>query len=72
MDYPEKLRLGSNLLEKWIVLCFKGRERVQGVLVTEVAEEDINDSISILANYSGILLDNLMLQKKIGNRVTER
>jgi chemotaxis protein histidine kinase CheA len=70
-DYPEKLHLGPNLLENWVVLCLKGRERAQGVLVTEVGDEDIGDSISILANYASILLDNLMLQKKIGNAITE-
>jgi hypothetical protein len=70
-DFPEKFQLGPNLMENWIVLCFKGRERVQGVLVAEVEDEDIGDSISILANHFGILLDNLMLQKKVGNTVTE-
>jgi chemotaxis protein histidine kinase CheA len=70
-DYPEKFQLGPNLMEDWIVLCFKGRDRVQGVLVAEVEDEDIGDSISILANHFGILLDNLMLQKKFGNSVTE-
>ncbi len=66
-DYSEKLPLGSNLMEDWLVVCFKGRERTQGVLVVEVKDEDIGDPISILANYSGILLDNLMLQKKVGH-----
>lgn len=70
-DYNEKLHLGPNLLENWVVLCLKGRERPQGVLVTEVRDEDIGDSISILVNYAGMLLDNLMLQKKLGNRITE-
>lgn len=66
-DYSENLQLGSNLMEDWLVVCFKGRERTQGVLVVEVKDEDIGDPISILANYSGILLDNLMLQKKAGH-----
>jgi len=70
-DYPDKLHLGSNLLEKWVVICFKGRERVQGVLVTELRDEDIGDSIAILANFSGILLDNLMLQKEVGDTAKE-
>jgi len=64
-DYPDEVRLGENLLENWIVSVFKGRERVQGILVVETAEgADLADSISILANYSGVLLDNLMLQGK--------
>jgi len=63
IDYPEEVHLGSNLLENWIVSVFKGRERVQGILVVEAREgADLADPISILANYSGILLDNLMLQ----------
>lgn len=65
-DYPDKLQLGSNLLEDWLVLCLKGREHTHGVLVVEVKDEDIGDPVSILANYSGILLDNIMLQKKFG------
>jgi hypothetical protein len=41
-------------------------------MVTEVGDEDISDSISILVNHAGILLDNLMLQKRLGNGITER
>ncbi len=67
VDYPEKLHIGANALENWIVLSLKGRGGAQGVLAAEVADLDIGDPISILANYSGILLDNLMLQKKVGN-----
>jgi len=67
IDYPEEFHLGPNLLENWIVSVFKGRERVQGILVVEVMEEgDLADPISILANYSGILLDTLMLQRQCG------
>jgi len=68
VDYPEKLHIGSNVLENWIVLSLKGRGGAQGVLAVEVEDLDIGDPISILANYSGILLDNLVLQKKIGNK----
>jgi chemotaxis protein histidine kinase CheA len=64
-NYAEKLQLGSNLLEDWLVLCLKGREHTHGLLVVEVKDEDIGDPVSILANYSGILLDNIVLQKKI-------
>jgi len=67
-DFSEKLYLGSNLLEDWIILCFKGRERSHGVLVAEVGNKDIGDPVSILANYTGMLLDNLMLQKKVENK----
>jgi len=71
VDYPEKLHIGSNVLENWIILSLKGRGGTQGVLVAEVEDLDIGDPISILANYSGILLDNLVLQKKIGNTDNE-
>ena len=71
-DYNEKLHLGPNLLENWVLICLKGKERPQGVMVTEVGDEDISDSISILVNHAGILLDNLMLQKRLGNGITER
>jgi hypothetical protein len=67
-DYNENFYLGPNLMENWVVFCLKGREHSHGVLVAEIDDEDISDPISILANYSGILLDNLMLQQKIGRK----
>lgn len=70
-DYNKKLHLGPNLLENWVLICLKGKERTQGVLVTEFGDEDISDSISILVNHASILLDNLMLQKRLGNGITE-
>jgi hypothetical protein len=44
----------------------KGREITNGVVIAELEEDDITDSMSILSNYSGILLDNLNLQKIAG------
>jgi len=70
VDYPEQLHIGANALENWIVLSLKGRGGPQGVLAAEVADLDIGDPISILANYSGILLDNLRLQKEVGKKDT--
>jgi len=35
------------------------------VMIAEVDDEDIGDPISILTNYLGILLDNIMLQQKV-------
>ena len=67
-DYNKNFHLGPNLMENWVVFCLKGREHSHGVLVAEIDDEDISDPISILANYSGILLDNLMLQQKIGRK----
>lgn len=64
-DSEEKLQIGPNTLEDWIVMGMKGREKIHGVVVAELEEDDITDSISILSNYSGILLDNLNLEKKI-------
>ena len=70
-DYSEKLHIGPNLLDNWVIICLKGKEDPQGVLVTEIVDEDIGDSISILVNHAGILLDNLMLQKQLGNEFTD-
>ncbi len=70
-DDTEKLHLGSNVLENWLVVCFKGRERAQGVLVAEIENKDTSDSISILVNHAAILLDNLVLQKRLGSAVTD-
>jgi len=62
----EGLQIGTNKLEDWIIMGLKGREITHGVVIAELEDDDITDSMSILSNYSGILLDNLNLQKKIG------
>lgn len=64
-DFPGKLELGDNKLDNWIIMCLKGRDAIHGVVISELDVEDITDSMSILANYSGILLDNLILENKI-------
>ncbi len=66
-DSDETLQIGENILEDWIIMGLKGREVTHGVVVAELEEDDITDSMSILSNYSGILLDNLNLQEKVGN-----
>jgi len=62
----EGLQIGTNKLEDWIIMGLKGREITHGVVIAELEDDDITDSMSILSNYSGILLDNLNLQEKIG------
>lgn len=64
-DSNETLQIGPNILEDWIIMGLKGREVTHGVVVAELEEDDITDSMSILSNYSGILLDNLNLQEKV-------
>jgi hypothetical protein len=64
-DFGEAIEIGANRLDGWIVLGLKGREFSQGVMVVELDDEDIGDSISILTNYLGILLDNIVLQQKV-------
>lgn len=64
-DYGKPLEIGANRIENWIALGLKGRELAQGILIAEVEDEDIKDSISILTNYLGILLDNIVLKKKV-------
>lgn len=66
-DYPDALTLGSNQLKSWIIFPFKGQERIQGVLVVEIEDLDLGDSISILMNFSGIVLDNLNLKQKVSH-----
>jgi chemotaxis protein histidine kinase CheA len=70
-DHNEKLHLGSNLMENWAILSFKGRERPRGVLVAELGDEDIGDAISILVNHASILLDCILLQRRLGNTIME-
>jgi len=65
-DFPGTLQIGANELENWIIMGLKGRDSTHGVVIAELEEEDITDSMSILANYSGILLDTLTLEKKAG------
>jgi hypothetical protein len=66
-DSEEILQIGSNKLEDWIIMGLKGREITHGVVIAELEEDDITDSMSILSNYSGILLDNLNLQEKVSD-----
>jgi HPt (histidine-containing phosphotransfer) domain-containing protein len=66
-DYPGVLEIGGNRLDHWIIMCLKGREAIHGVVIAELDVDDVTDSMSILANYSGILLDNLILENKIGS-----
>ena len=61
MDYPGRLQLGSNRLKDWIIVPFKGRDRSLGILAAEVGDKDISDSISIMVNQAGMVLDTLML-----------
>jgi len=62
-DYAGILHLGPNPLENWIVVPLKGREETRGLLVAVIADEDIIDPISILANNAGILFENLKLME---------
>ena len=64
MILPAILTLGPNNLDNWIVMGLKGREKTHGVIVAELDVDDVTDSMSILANYSGILLDNLILEEQ--------
>jgi chemotaxis protein histidine kinase CheA len=65
--YPHTLTLGSNELQNWIIFPFKGQERIQGILIVEAEDRDLGDSISILMNFSGIVLDNLNLKQKVSH-----
>lgn len=65
-DSTAILELGPNNLDNWVVMGLKGREKTHGVIVAELDADDVTDSMSILANYSGILLDNLILEQKSG------
>ncbi|MDD3618333.1 MAG: Hpt domain-containing protein [Desulfobulbaceae bacterium] len=60
------LRLGPNDLTNWVVMGLKGRTKTHGVIAAELDVGDVTDSMSILANYSGILLDNLILENRTG------
>lgn len=64
-DYGESIEIGKHRVDGWIALSLKGREVTLGAIIVEVDDEDIADSISILTNYVGILLDNLILQAKV-------
>lgn len=65
-DHPGLLPLGSNKLDSWIIMGLKGRDTTHGVVVAELDVDDVTDSMSILANYSGIMLDTLFLEQKAG------
>jgi len=64
-DYGESIEIGTHRVDGWIALSLKGRETPLGAIIAEVDDEDIADPISILTNYLGMLLDNLVLQGKV-------
>ncbi len=61
VSYEGSFELGGQVLDNWIVLGLKGRESIQAILVAEIEDDDLADPISILTNYSGILLENLKM-----------
>lgn len=63
-DSTPTLQVGVNALDNWMVMGLKGREKTHGVIVAELDIDDVTDSMSILANYCGIMLDTLFLEKK--------
>jgi chemotaxis protein histidine kinase CheA len=65
-DFPEALLLGQNRLMRWRAFPIKGKEGVNGILVIDTnLDDDISDSVSILVNYTGIVLENLTLKKNL-------
>jgi chemotaxis protein histidine kinase CheA len=60
--YEGEFEFGGHVFKEWMVVGLKGREEIQAMLVAEFEDGDLRDSISILTNYSGILLENLRLQ----------
>lgn len=65
IESGEALCIGPHQIDNWIVLSIKGRERIHGVMVVEIGDEDISDAISILTNYLGTILDNVILYQQI-------
>ncbi|MHB8810622.1 MAG: Hpt domain-containing protein, partial [Desulfobulbaceae bacterium] len=63
-DSTPTLKVGENILDNWMVMGLKGREKTHGVIVAELDIDDVTDSMSILANYCGIMLDTLFLEQK--------
>jgi len=70
-DYPGELQLGSNRLRDWVLFPFKGRRRVLGVLGVEIGDEDASDSVSVLVNHAGQVLESLLLHEE-RQRINER
>ena len=62
VGYNGIFELGDIVMGNWMVGGLKGRKSTQGILVAEMEDNDLIDPISILTNYSGILLENLKLQ----------
>lgn len=63
-DSTPTLTVGENTLDNWMVMGLKGREKTHGLIVAELDLDDVTDSMSILANYCGIMLDTLFLEQK--------
>jgi chemotaxis protein histidine kinase CheA len=64
VEYGETLYLGPNQLDIWIALGIKGRKKIHGMLVVELGEEELSDAISIIAQFLGVMLDNVLQKQK--------
>jgi diguanylate cyclase (GGDEF)-like protein len=59
------LQLGGNLINKWGIFPFKGRNNNKlGALVAEIGADDISDSLAILVNHGAMILDTFMLMEE--------
>nr|QIV52807.1 hypothetical protein [uncultured bacterium] len=69
-DFKRSIEISGKTINSWIVLGLKGWEGARGIMVVEIEDEDIGDSISIITNYLGIMLDNLALKEKAERNIT--
>lgn len=65
-DTCDELHLGAVSMNDWVIFPFKGRTRNLGVLIAQIGEEDVSDSMAILVNHGAIILDTVkMMEEKI-------
>ena len=60
-NYSEGLQLGSQEWGKWAVFPLKASECTLGVVVVDIMDQDIHDSVAIMVNQAAMVIQNLMI-----------
>jgi diguanylate cyclase (GGDEF)-like protein len=53
--------LGNFRIEGWVIFPIKGSKGPIGLLIAEINDKDISDTMAILTNHGAIMLDNIAL-----------
>ena len=51
------LDIGTTRMEHWMAQGIKGRKKLHGAIVIDLGDEELDDAVSIIINYLGVLFD---------------